>query len=156
MLIFGSLIAFALFTAAGIKAATGWLSPSRQATHFFVASDVEYSVTRPGPLAAWILQIDSAVVWKFLDYATMFVEGWLVVAVFFPGLFRLGLLMAALFHFGVWLTMGISFQLYAFVYIGFFLVPIQRWFPEIASLRRTRLRKIRMEQLETTVPHSSA
>lgn len=155
MLIFGSLIAFALFTAAGIKAATGWLSPSRQATRFFVASDFEYSVTRPGPLAEWVLQIDSTVFWKFLDYSTIFVEGWLVVAVFFPGLFRLGLLMAAMFHLGVWLTMGISFQLYAFVYAGFFLMPIQRWFPELAYFqRRTRLKRSSTDPSETPATRS--
>lgn len=139
MLLFGIMIAFALFTAAAIKAATGWLNPGRQATHYFVASDYEYSVTRPGPLAEWILQIDNSLFWKLIDYSTIFVEGWLVIAVLFPGLFRIGLLMASAFHLGVWLTMGISFQLYAFVYIGFFLLPFSRWFPE-AGVARRRIR----------------
>lgn len=135
MFVFGTLIAFAICTAAAAKAASGWLAPARLASRYFVASDVEYTVTRMGSLASWVLQFDSTILWKFLDYSTLFVEGWLVVAVFFPGLFRIGLLMLGAFHIGVWLTLGISFQLYAFVYIGFFLLPLRHWFPEISQVR---------------------
>lgn len=135
MFLYGLIIAFALFTASAAKAASGWLSPTRQATRFFVASDVEYGVTTKGSLASWILQFDSAIFWKLVDYGTLFAEGWLVIAVFFPGLFRIGLLALSIFHIGVWLTMAIDFHLYAFVYLGFFMLPFGRWFPEIPLAR---------------------
>lgn len=139
MFIYGTVIAFALFTAAAVKAASGWLSPARQATRFFIESSTHSE--RQGLLTIWILHFDSTLFWKCFDYATLFAEGWLVVAVFFPGLFRIGLLMLTLFHIGVWLLMGINFSLMTFVYIGFFLRPLSQWFPEIALLRDLKSRR---------------
>jgi hypothetical protein len=122
MFVYATLIAFGMFTAAVAKAATGWLVPARQATRFFVT--VTAHSPRSGPLADLVIQLESAVFWKALDYATLFAEGWLVVAVFIPTLFRIGLLIMSVFHLGVWLVLGIDFHLYLFVYVGFFLVPV--------------------------------
>ena len=141
MFVFATLIAFAMFTAAAAKAATGWLDPARQATRFFVA--VTAGSPRSGPLAGWLLQLDSPVFWKLLDYATLFAEGWLVIAVFSPMLFRIGLLLMSLFHLAVWLLLGIDFHLHVFVYAGFFLVPAARYFHEIAHVRYWRIRRAR-------------
>jgi hypothetical protein len=124
MFVYATLIAFGMFTAAAAKVATGWLDPSRQATRFFVA--VTADGPRSGPLADWFLRFDSAVFWKLLDYATVFAEGWLVVAVFVPVLFRVGLVLMGLLHIGVWLLLGIDFHFLVFVYAGFFLVPSSR------------------------------
>lgn len=133
MFVYATLIAFAMFTAAAAKIATGWLDPHREATRFFVAVTVDNP--RSGALAEWLLRIDSTVFWKLLDYATVFAEGWLVVAVFFPTLFRVGLIAMSLFHVGVWLLLGIDFHLHVFVYAGFLLVPAASWFRGIALLR---------------------
>jgi hypothetical protein len=130
MFVLGSMVAFSFANAAAFKGLS-WMSLGRQATRFFVARDLEYSQGASGPLAAWFLQFDSSILWKFLDYSTLFVEGWLIVAVLLPGLFRIGLLMLGILHVGVWLLMGINFQLNLLVYSAFFLVPFSRWFPEI-------------------------
>ncbi|GAA1691011.1 hypothetical protein MMUR_55340 [Mycolicibacterium murale] len=135
------MIAFAFFTAAAIKAATGWLEPGIEATRYYIVSDLLYS--DPGPMASWILGINSPLLWKFLDYSTLFVEGCLILAVFFPGLFRIGLVLASVFHVGVFLTLGISFEMHAFVYLGFFLLPFAKWFPEIELLRDMKSRRRR-------------
>jgi hypothetical protein len=133
MFVYATLVAVGMFTAAAAKAATGWLVPTRQATRFFVA--VSAGGPRSGPLTDWVLRVDNAVFWKLLDYATLLAEGGLVIAVFIPTLFRIGLLVMSLFHLGVWLLLGIDFHLHAFVYAGFFLVPAARWFGEIALVR---------------------
>ncbi len=133
MFVYATLIAFAMFTAAAAKVASGWLDPARQATRFFVA--VTAGSPRSGPLAEWLLGLDIAVLWKLLDYATLFAEGWLVIAVFFPVLFRIGLVLMSLFHLGVWLLLGIDFHLHLFVYAGFFMVPATRCVRDIAKVR---------------------
>ncbi|HTY28001.1 MAG TPA: hypothetical protein VMD51_07635 [Mycobacterium sp.] len=126
MFVYATLIAFGMFTAAAVKVATGWLDPARQAARFFVA--VTAGSPRSGVLATSLLHVDSPLLWKLLDYATLFAEGWLIFAVFFPGLFRIGLAILSLFHVGVWLLLGIDFRLHAFVYAGFFMVPVRMWF----------------------------
>ncbi|WP_133119045.1 hypothetical protein [Mycolicibacterium agri] len=141
MFVYATLIAFAMFTAAAAKATTGWLLPTRQATRFFVV--VTADSPRSGLLADTVLRFDNAVFWKALDYATAFVEGWLVVAVFIPILFRVGLVLMGLFHVGVWLLLGIDFHLHAFVYAGFFLVPPACYWRELALLRNVRTRLAR-------------
>lgn len=134
MFVYATLIAFAMFTAAAAKAATGWLWPTREAARYYVAADAD-SLTRPGLLARAFLHVDGALLWKLVDYATLLTEGWLVLAVFFPGLFRTGLLMLSMFHVGIWLLLAIDFHIHAFVYLGFLLVPLSRWFPEIPVVR---------------------
>jgi len=134
MLLWGMTIAFAMVTAAAAKATSGWLDPGRLATRGYV---VAYSLggDSPAPVGSWLLSIDVDALWKLLDYATLFAEGWLVVAVLFPGLFRIGLLLLAVFHVGVFLLLGIDFSLYAFAYAGFFCLAPAGWLPELAWLR---------------------
>ena len=127
MFVYATLIAFGMFTAAAVKAATGWLDPAREAVRFFVAASA--GGPRSGPLTDSVLRIDNPVFWKLLDYATVLAEGWLVIAVFVPTLFRIGLVIMSLFHVGVWLLLGIDFHLHAFVYVSFFLVPRTRCSP---------------------------
>lgn len=133
MTVYATLIAFAMFTAAAAKAASGWLEPDREATRFFVA--VTAGNPRSGALADWLLRLDNAVFWKLLDYGTVLAEGWLIIAVFIPTLFRIGLVIMSLFHIGVWLLLGIDFHLYAFVYAGFLMVPAAQWSREITLVR---------------------
>lgn len=92
MFLFGIVAAFALFTAAVPKLRGGWWNPAREATHLYVSRDF-FAGPAPGALGQFLMTIDSAVFWKLLDYGTLFAEGWLIVAVFLPGLFRIGLVL---------------------------------------------------------------
>lgn len=142
--LWGVVVAFGLFTAALPKARAGWLNPLKEATRSYVARD-QVQDMKTGPIAGFLLQVDVHVLWKLLDYATVFAEGWLVIAVFFPGLFRLGLLVLSGFHIGVYLALGIDFSTYFFVYAAFFCLAFHDWFPEIALFRRWRARRRRRQ-----------
>ncbi len=132
LFLYGTVIAFGMLTAAVAKSATGWLDPARQATRFFVA---EAALSpRSGPFTDLFLRIDNGIFWKLLDYATLLIEGGLILAVFIPILFRLGLLIMGMFHLGVWALLGIDFHLYVFVYLGFFLIPAAAWRQQCAEV----------------------
>jgi len=122
MLIWAVTIAYALFTAALPKAASGWLNPELQATRGYVARDVA-DPTKLGPLTYELFDIHAMWLWKALDYATVFTEGWLIVAVLFPVLFRIGIVVLLGFHLGVYLALGIEFDSYIFVYLPFLSAP---------------------------------
>lgn len=136
MLIWAMVVAFALFTAAVPKAISGWLNPSREGTRGFVARDVADD-TDVGVLTHTIFDIDSVIFWKFLDYATIVAEASLVVLIFFPVLFRLGIFVMLAFHLGVYLTLGIEFDSYLFVYLPFFAGPVM-WLIRRYSSRSPR------------------
>lgn len=123
MLLWAITVAYALFTAALPKAASGWFNPELQATRGYVARDVA-DPTKLGPLTFEIFDIHTVWLWKALDYATVFAEGWLIIAVLFPVLFRIGILVVLGFHMGVYLAMGIEFDSYIFVYLPFLSAPI--------------------------------
>ena len=79
LLLWASTIAFALFTAGFPKVVSGWLDPARQASRTFVAHDLMDPV-KIGPLAQHVFSIDNVFLWKFIDYSTVFVESWLIIA----------------------------------------------------------------------------
>jgi hypothetical protein len=135
--LWGIIVAFGLFTAALPKVRAGWLDPFKEATRSYVARD-QVEGMKTGLFADFLLQIDFDLFWKFLDYATVFAEGWLIVAVFLPGFFRLGLLLLSCFHVGVYLSLGIDFSTYFFVYAAFFCLSLRDWFPELTLIRRRR------------------
>lgn len=138
MLLFAITLAVAMLTAAVPKAARGWLDPFREATRYFVAVDVHYGPDA-GMLGEWMTStITSDFLWKALDYFTLFAEGWLVLALFVPTLFRLGLLLLVAFHVGVYLMLDISFALNLFVYAGFFCLSKSTLIPELDWLRARR------------------
>lgn len=122
VLVWGMVVGFAMLTAALPKVANGWLDPTRQATRGYLA---EYAVNgHGGPLSAQFMAVDSAMFWAFMDYATIAVEGGLVVALLYPPLFRLVLAALVGFHVGVYLSLGISFVGHTFVYFPFFAAPL--------------------------------
>jgi hypothetical protein len=138
MLLFAITLAIAMLTAALPKALRGWWDPAREATRYFVAVDVHYGPDA-GVLGEWMTTaVTSDVLWKLLDYFTLFAEGWLVFAVFVPTLFRLGLLLLVTFHVGVLLMLDINFFLNLFVYAGFFCVARTNLIPELDWWRRRR------------------
>lgn len=140
LFLFATVVGFAMFTAALPKAVAGWLDPARQATHYFVARD-DIAGPVPGLLGELVLSIDNALFWKAMDLITVFAEGWLVFVVVLPGLFRLGLLLIAAFHVGVFLMMGIDFFDNLYAYAAFFCLAVGRWFPEADLLRTIRRRR---------------
>ncbi|NQX35599.1 hypothetical protein [Herbiconiux sp. VKM Ac-2851] len=140
LFLFGIVAAFALFTAAIPKLRGGWWNPGREATHFYLARDV-FAGPVPGPLSDLLIGIDSGVFWKSLDYATLFAEGWLILAVFLPGLFRLGLIIISAFHMSVFLVLGIDFFNNIWAYAGFFCLPVTAWLPELPLVRRWNARR---------------
>lgn len=139
LLLWAITVAFALLTAAQPKAANGWLDPTTEATRGFLAIDLANSINN-GPMGEWFFRIDNPWFWKSLDYATVFFEGWLILAVFVPFLFRCGLAMMLMLHLGVFLMLGINFSGYVFVYAVFFspiVVPlIERIGMKVTASRR--------------------
>lgn len=136
VLLFALTIGWAMLTAAVPKVMGGWLNPARQATRGYIASDVAIG-DKPGILGAWLLPLDVDVFWKALDYATVAAEGLLILLVLTPLLFRCWLLLLAGFHIGVYLTLGISFADYLFVYAVFF-APVAMWVSRRIHDRATR------------------
>ena len=125
MLLWALTIAFGMFSAALPKVFAGWLDPSREASRGFIARDLVED-EKLGPMVDFIFSIDSAVFWKFMDYATILAEGWLIVAVLFPVAFRVGIAIMLMFHIGVYLSLGIDFSDYIFIYAVFF-GPVASW-----------------------------
>jgi hypothetical protein len=132
MVLWGAVIAFAMFTASFAKLVAGWAEPGALVTKSYAVS---YLVARNGgALTEQLLSIHSDLMWKFFDYATLFAEGWLIVAFFFPTAFRAGLLLLCVFHIGVYAMLGINFWGNAFAYIGFFCLPLRAWCPDVLWL----------------------
>lgn len=131
ILLWGLVVGYALLSAALPKAVTGWLDPLRHATRGYLARDIADPV-RVGPFSELVFGVDWDLLWKLLDYGTLVAEAGVVVAVFYPPLLRLWLLAILGFHLGVYLTLGISFAGYVFVYVPFFAAPV------LALVRRYR------------------
>ncbi|WP_197382507.1 hypothetical protein [Mycolicibacterium mengxianglii] len=134
VLMFAMTVGWAMLSAALPKIAGGWLDPTRLATRGYLARDIIRG-EKLGPLAGWALNIHSDFFWKALDYATIIAEGGLIFAVLFPLAFRLWLTLLAAFHVSVYLTLGINFIDYAFVYTVFF-SPVLGWLGAIFNGHR--------------------
>jgi hypothetical protein len=119
ILLWGMTIAFAYLTAAVPKAVSGWLDPQREGTRGFFALDL-IDGQMLGVFAGQFRDFESPVFWKALDYSAVVLEGWLVVAIAIPVLFRAGMLFICGFHVGVYLLLGIDFSTHIIVYAVFF------------------------------------
>lgn len=140
MLLWAVTVAYALFSAALPKAVAGWLDPSKEASRGFIARDLAEN-EKLGPLVNVIFAFDNHLFWKFMDYATIFAEGWLIIAVLFPTLFRLGILALLAFHAGVYMSLGIDFASYFFLYAVFF-SPVYVWLRRRLRRRRAKHREL--------------
>jgi hypothetical protein len=127
LVVLSVLLAFGWATASAAKWAGGWWKPGNYGSWSYVASDYVLG-ERPGVLAKFALDHSDPAMWKLIDYATLFAEGWLVVALFSPRLFRVALLILPVFHLSVFLMLDIHFETYAFVYAAFFLTAPRNWF----------------------------
>ncbi|MGE0704215.1 MAG: HTTM domain-containing protein [Vicinamibacterales bacterium] len=116
--ILGLAIGVAMFTAAWAKASTGWLDPATQAVrgHFLA----NLLMSNREPLAASLVHLLPVWVWEVKDYASVILELLLLPALLIPGFFRVVLVLAALFHLGVWLTFEIPFWSNLLAYLPFF------------------------------------
>lgn len=119
VLLFAMTIGWAMLSAAVPKIVGGWLDPNREATRGYLARDILRD-EKLGPLGPSLLQVDSSVIWKIVDYSTLIAEGGLILVVLFPTVYRLWLVLLIGFHIGVYLGLGISFVDYAMVYAVFF------------------------------------
>ena len=112
-------IGFMMFTAGFPKILGGWLDPSTQATkgHLF---NQYFMRGRQDLLADVAVQIDSAWIWEFLDWATILFEVGFLVAVLKAGWFRLFCCFAVMFHFSTMMTLNIAFLPNFLAYAAFF------------------------------------
>jgi hypothetical protein len=127
LVLWSIVIAFGYATAASAKFISGWWSPAHFGAWSYVADGYLWG-ERKGVLAGFALDHLNPVLWKLVDWSTLFAEGWLFIAVLSPALFRLGLLILPIFHLSVFLMLDIEFGLYLFVYAPFFLIAPSLWF----------------------------
>ncbi|HWL43913.1 MAG TPA: hypothetical protein VNQ73_13305 [Ilumatobacter sp.] len=118
MRLLACIVGAGLLTAARPKYDTGWLDRDSQASmgHFIVNY---YQHERDNLLAGAGLRMTSPAVWEFFDWATVLVEGGVIVAAIRWGWFRLALAGLALFHLGVWLFLNIDYFSNVVVYAAF-------------------------------------
>ncbi len=112
-------IGFMMFTAGFPKIMGGWLDPSTQATKGHLLNQY-FMRGRQDLLADVAVQIDSAWIWEFLDWATILFEVGFLVAVLKANWFRLFVCFAVLFHFSTMMTLNIAFLANFLAYAAFF------------------------------------
>lgn len=125
-------IALCMSYAGLAKVYTGWLDLDTQASLGHLARNY-YVSERPTWLAA--LLIDHAPPWlhELGDWATVAFELALLPALFAPGLFRAGLVVAALFHFMVLMLFDIAFSASLIAYTAF--APVGLLVPRRSATR---------------------
>ncbi|MEX5263388.1 hypothetical protein RF640_05060 [Kocuria sp. CPCC 205231] len=146
MFLWALTVGFALLTAAIPKALKGWLDPSREASRGYIARDVIDGYD-PGLLSNFLLEIDSSLFWKFLDYATLVAEAGVIFAIFSPAFFRVAVIVMLGFHIGVYLSLGINFSHYFLIYAAFFAFPVRFWFRAQTNCSNVRPHSSRMSKL---------
>ncbi|REL33300.1 hypothetical protein DYD21_10995 [Rhodohalobacter sp. SW132] len=112
-------IGFMMFTAGFPKILGGWLDPTTQATKGHLLNQY-FMRGRQDLLADAAVQIDSAWIWEFLDWATILFEVGFLVAVLKAGWFRLFCCFAVMFHFSTMMTLNIAFLPNFLAYAAFF------------------------------------
>lgn len=127
---FAVAIGVAFLTAGTAKLLGGWLNPSTQATYGYVVvlADRGYTDWLVRPAAA----LPFAPAWELVDWATVLLEGGLIVCALTWRSWRLGLCSAVLLHVGVLLTLNINFwwnvlAYGAFVQWGLLLPRLPGW-----------------------------
>jgi len=122
-----------MFTAGFPKILGGWLDPSTQATRGHLLN--QYFVReRQELLAEFAVRFDVAVIWEFLDWATIIFEIGFLVAVWKAGWTRLFVCFAAIFHFSTMMTLNIAFLPNFLAYAAFI-----KWEKVYSFLTRVQL-----------------
>jgi predicted DCC family thiol-disulfide oxidoreductase YuxK/uncharacterized membrane protein YphA (DoxX/SURF4 family) len=112
------MVGMAMMTAAAPKAASGWLDPGVHATQAHILLNV-FVTGRSTWLAKHMLDVNSGVFWKFIDYATVLIEASFLLAVIRRRAFRVVLALACFFHLGIALSMEIVFTPNIMAYAAF-------------------------------------
>jgi len=112
------LVGLAFFSAAVPKVVAGWLDPSSQAVQYDLYAEY-YTHGRTELLAPVAIGLHSPLLWETADWATVVLEGGLLLAVLSWRAWRTGLAITTLFHLGVYLAMNISFSWNVLVYAAF-------------------------------------
>lgn len=102
-------IGFSMFTAGLFKITGGWLSWSAEAVRGHMLNNY-YALGRDKFLAGYLLQSDSHIFWKLMDYSTLVFEIGMLLSVIRRRLFDLFVVAAVIFHLFVYLTFNISFH----------------------------------------------
>lgn len=111
-----------LATAGVGKVFGGWLTPETSATHFYI---IDFDLQeRDGLLTGALAGLPAGILWKPLDYAVILLEVGFLAACLSPRFLRSFAAMAILFHFGIMLSLNISFASALIVYALF--VPWDR------------------------------
>ena len=113
------MMALAFLTAGTAKVRGGWLDlHSHAARGYFLKGYVDDD--RDPIIAPLLLRIhDVGILWEALDWFTVALECGLIVAVLWWRTFRIGIAVAALFHLGVLLMLGIQFSANIVAYAAF-------------------------------------
>lgn len=123
--LFAVTIALAMFTAGLPKVVGGWLSPATHAVRGLLLQ-YRFVLELDQLLADWVARLDLGGLWLIADFATVLVEGGLVLLLVRRSTFRLGLLALVGLHLGVLLTMSIDFIGNVLIYGAFFAWPLRR------------------------------
>jgi uncharacterized membrane protein YphA (DoxX/SURF4 family) len=140
------LLGFLMLTSALPKLATGWLDPSTLAVRAHV---VHYHFVAPhdGLLGTMPLESTSKLVWKPLDYLTVFFEAGFVLAIASPRWTRLFCAAAVVFHFGAFVAFGIDFTGSVVAYAIFF-----EWSMVVDRVRVPRTSRATAEYIRDLLP----
>ena len=140
------LLGFLMLTSALPKVASGWLDPSTLAVRAHV---VHYHFVAPhdGLLGTMPLESSSSLVWKLLDYFTVFFEAGFVLAIASPRWTRMFCAAAVVFHFGIFVAFGIDFTGSVVVYAIFF-----EWSMVVDRVHVPRTSRATGEQIRNLLP----
>lgn len=111
-------VGFGLMSAGLPKLLGGWLDWSTQASYAKTYTNC-LQLGRDKLLALFAIRHPHRVIWEVLDWATVFFELGFLLAVPWRRVFRVFLLLAVCFHWGVLLTMNIPFPEQMIVYAAF-------------------------------------
>jgi len=111
-------IGFAFFTAGAAKFFGGWVDPGQLGVwhHFFGSF---YVWERKLFLAPLFIEIDNYYFWKFQDYLIVVFECLFLPALLFKKVFRIVIVLAILFHTGVFLIFNITITSIFLAYAAF-------------------------------------
>ncbi|RDV16676.1 hypothetical protein DXT99_02520 [Pontibacter diazotrophicus] len=127
------ILSFAMFSAGLPKLLGGWLDISTHAVRGHFLREF-YVNERQDLLAPFFLNLNSALVWEFFDYAGVFLEVFFIFAIIRPNLFRFFVICAIFFHVFNYLMLNIAFSINIILYLLFV-----DWGMIISKLRKHRM-----------------
>jgi uncharacterized membrane protein YphA (DoxX/SURF4 family) len=118
MALMALVVGLGMMSAAAPKAASGWLDPHSHAVRAHVLFN-DFVTGRSTWFTERLLQINSSVFWKFLDYEAVLIEAAFLLTVARRRAFRVVCALACFFHLGIALTMEIAYVPNIMAYAAF-------------------------------------